>query len=92
MAASEGWNVSRIRAIFSEDDAEAISGIPLLTHWCSDTLIWHYNKDDDYLVKSCYWLAEFLAFYPGSFDASSISDWWRFLWKLHLPSKIKLFI
>lgn len=48
------WNVSVVQAMFKEDDVQIILGISCPRLGCSDRLVWHYEKEGIYLVKSGY--------------------------------------
>lgn len=48
------WNESFIRRNFTKDDAEVVLGIIPGSFTREDRLIWHYNKDREYTVKSGY--------------------------------------
>lgn len=51
------WKEKLIYQHFSKDDANIIMHIPLLRRLSEDILIWHYDKRENYLVKSGYQLA-----------------------------------
>ncbi|KAL5805000.1 hypothetical protein ACOSQ3_031800 [Xanthoceras sorbifolium] len=89
---SGSWNEQLIGNSFNADDAAAILGLPLSMQRQRDIQIWHFNANGAYSVKSGYWLAENSILRPGGSSSSSLTDWWRFLWKIHLPPKIKIFL
>ncbi|KAH7565254.1 hypothetical protein JRO89_XS09G0174600 [Xanthoceras sorbifolium] len=55
----------------------------------ADVLLWHYDKLGVYSVKSGYWLACDSLDRPSSSRFSESGSWWRFLWALHFPAKVK---
>ncbi|KAL5554428.1 hypothetical protein UlMin_041829 [Ulmus minor] len=56
-----------------------------------DTLLWHYDKSGQYTVRSGYWLANKCRSLASS-SATSLNSWWKRLWRLRVPSKIRVFI
>ncbi|KAL5861015.1 hypothetical protein ACOSQ4_002311 [Xanthoceras sorbifolium] len=91
ISASGGWNSIFIKSNFSCIDAEAILALPYPSAIVPDRLIWHYNKDGLFTVKSGYLLAEVSSSACCS-DSSKLFGWWNFLWKLQVLSKVKTFL
>ncbi|KAL5833037.1 hypothetical protein ACOSQ3_016711 [Xanthoceras sorbifolium] len=85
---SGGWNSSFIRSHFSPLDAAAILSLPSPSFSSPDRLIWHFNKDGLFSVKSCYWLAQ-ESDTANCSNSAELHAWWRFFWKLQVPAKIK---
>ncbi|KAL5556882.1 hypothetical protein UlMin_039118 [Ulmus minor] len=56
-----------------------------------DTLLWHYDKSGHYTVRSGYWLANKGRSVPSS-STVSLNSWWKRLWRLRVPAKIRIFI
>ena len=85
------WDETKIASFFLLDK-EIINAIPLSFIPSEDRLIWHYEKSRAYLVRSGYRMAlkEKLVDWGSSTD--QFSRWWRNLWKLVIPPKIKCFI
>lgn len=57
ITASGGWNESVLNELFDEEEKVAILNIPLVVSQAQDILVWHYNRNGRYSVKSGYWLA-----------------------------------
>ncbi|KAL5755309.1 hypothetical protein ACOSP7_023529 [Xanthoceras sorbifolium] len=57
-----------------------------------DTIQWHFSKDGLYSVHSGYHLAVGLVPSPSCLDDSSVVAWWKLLWQLRVPSKVKVFL
>ena len=80
---------------FHREDAEAILRIPLSHRNIPDSIVWLPNKDGEYTVKSGYFTArELESELDGRVESSGLRNrgcLWSMLWKLHLPSKIKIF-
>ncbi|KAL5854145.1 hypothetical protein ACOSQ4_003947 [Xanthoceras sorbifolium] len=83
-----------IREAFHEEEADAILSIPPSSHAAVDAICWHYKKRGSYSVKSGYWLSMQSDDSATSSSTSSASGlgWWKQIWELHLPPKIKFFI
>jgi hypothetical protein len=71
--------------------------IPLNNQGFDDFIAWSFNKNGRYSVQSGYYLQWRHSFggrggelaLPGS---SAINPIWKILWRLKLPSKIKIFL
>ncbi|KAK3221525.1 hypothetical protein Dsin_008550 [Dipteronia sinensis] len=79
---------------FCSDDVLAIISIPIGSNGRMDSLIWHYDVSGVFTVKSGYHLARNLLPQAGHSNSGSnpCNDWWKALWQLNLPLKIKIFI
>ncbi|KAK2652654.1 hypothetical protein Ddye_012510 [Dipteronia dyeriana] len=53
---SGGWNLDLLKLNFLDSDIEAILNIPLGSGTRDDTVIWHFEGNGVYSVKSGYWL------------------------------------
>ncbi|KAK3188605.1 hypothetical protein Dsin_028166 [Dipteronia sinensis] len=91
---SGGWDDRLIERSFSVDDTTAIKGIPVGSGSCGDSLIWHYNENGKFNVKSGYWVARNMEVHASSSNSgvSTNNSWWKKLWNLKIPLKIKIFI
>ena len=78
--------------MFGESDTSAILAIPTSPLGNPDVLRWHHSKDGEYTVRSGYWIAMSTVAVASPSDPSSAAAWWKSLWKLALPPKIKLFV
>ncbi|KAL1207014.1 hypothetical protein V5N11_029828 [Cardamine amara subsp. amara] len=50
------WDESKIHSLFN-DDIQHAQRMYIPHHSRADKLIWHYTKDDNYIVKLGYWLS-----------------------------------
>ncbi|KAK2661828.1 hypothetical protein Ddye_000402 [Dipteronia dyeriana] len=57
-----------------------------------DRRVWHLEKNGVYSVRSGNWLRRNLDSNLYQVNSSVVRVWWRKLWKLDIPTKIKLFI
>ncbi|KAL5800890.1 hypothetical protein ACOSQ3_032522 [Xanthoceras sorbifolium] len=89
---SHSWDLAKLDQVFVAADRDSILEIPLSFGECNDSLIWHFDKNGEYSVKSGYRVAaqEKLAL-KGSSSCPD-SKWWLALWNLNIPPKIKIFI
>jgi hypothetical protein len=54
----KGWNLSLVNEVFDEDEAKAISQIPLSPGLLKDRLIWMGTKNEEFTVRSAYHLSK----------------------------------
>ena len=87
------WRVELIHSIFHRDDAEAICRIQLSKRQVADSIIWSYNKNGNFSVKSAYKVSRRIQGEDrAKSSASSASKKiWQALWNLKIPNKIKVF-
>ena len=79
---------------FLSFEVSCIKAIPLCWTDQEDCLIWLACKDGDYSMKIGYQLlceAENSSAASSS-DSSKLTLFWKHIWKLHIPDKIKLFL
>ncbi|XP_022143319.1 uncharacterized protein LOC111013220 [Momordica charantia] len=79
--------------MFTYDEVKTILSIPLGIGLAADRLIWNFEKNGICTVKSDYKLAHMQS--PDTSASTSLSEclakWWKDVWQLNLPSKIKVF-
>ncbi|KAL0312260.1 UNVERIFIED_CONTAM: hypothetical protein Sradi_5625300 [Sesamum radiatum] len=82
------WDEPLIRAEFAPEDAECILNITPRGQDVEDELIWHYETNGRFSIRSAYRLA--LTFREeGSGSNSRIG--WQFIWKSKAPPKVLMF-
>ncbi|KAH9763516.1 reverse transcriptase domain-containing protein [Citrus sinensis] len=86
------WKEELIYQHFGKDDAEIIVHIPLPRQQNGDTLIWHYDKRGNYLVRSGYQLALKKKHQHIPSCSNQNPSQWNIIWKLLLPEKVKIFL
>jgi hypothetical protein len=90
-----GWNEEMLSDLFNTVDKNRIMQIPLHQQGFDDFIAWGFTKHGQYTVRSGYhmqWRHQFGTrqfVLPGS---SANNPVWKILWKLQIPSKIKIFI
>ncbi|KAK0606918.1 hypothetical protein LWI29_006286 [Acer saccharum] len=86
------WDIQKLDSIFLPIDKEVILSIPISVRGGDDCLSWHYDKNGIFTVKSGYWLALNLSIKNQPSPSSISQKWWKGLWHLDIPPKIKMFI
>lgn len=82
------WDIDLINDIFVARDVNLILSIPLQPT-ASDSWYWRKEKKGQYLVKSAYYLLQDL---KGVYQTNVNSGFWRKLWNLKIPPKVKNFL
>ncbi|KAL5545904.1 hypothetical protein UlMin_005591 [Ulmus minor] len=57
-----------------------------------DTLIWHHTRDGEFSVKSGYKVALSVDDVAECSNPQAANKWWKYLWNLKIPPKIRNFI
>lgn len=86
------WNKGLIRENFNPTDVVIILNIPLSIENKEDTIIWHYDKNGEYLVKSEYKVAMSMKERNDCSSSYRNGIWWKHLWKIQLLGKIIIFL
>lgn len=90
----EGWNDQVVDSLFLPFEAHKIRGIPLCVIEQEDCITWPRCRSGSYSVKSSYQLlceAE-LNDVPSSLNSDEVKSFWKCLWWLKVPNKIKVFL
>uniref|UniRef100_A0A803PYI0 Reverse transcriptase domain-containing protein n=1 Tax=Cannabis sativa TaxID=3483 RepID=A0A803PYI0_CANSA len=72
--------------------AELILAIPCSDWDFEDKILWHYSKNGEYTVKSVYRMASSLSTEQHQSNDHSLVQWWKKLWRLKIPPKVKHFV
>lgn len=86
------WNKCLVRDSFLWNEVSLILSIPCFYRLLPGKLLWHSDKLGCYFIKSGYYLAMSLSSNPSSFFLGVTESWWKYLWRIKVPSKIKLLI
>ncbi|KAL5738018.1 hypothetical protein ACOSP7_030779 [Xanthoceras sorbifolium] len=89
---SHSWDLTKLDQVFVAADRDSILEIPLSLADCNDSLIWHFDKNGEYSVKSGYRVAAQEKLSLKGSSSCLDSKWWLALWNLNIPPKIKIFI
>jgi hypothetical protein len=90
------WDESLIRDISNPLEAHKLLEIPLSQNLEEDFVAWHKTKSFTFSVRCAYY-SEWEHQYGGRIirrdgqGASSQNPMWEILWKLNVPSKVKIF-
>ena len=81
------WNIPMLRQHFLDVNVQQIMKIKLPYQSSEDTILWHYDREGEYSMKSGYNLA--VQIRDSKFAVSSRDDSYRLVavWKLHVPLK-----
>lgn len=90
---SGNWNERLLRENFAAQEAHCILSLPFNNIHAPDQFIWHFDKTDTFSINSGDMVAQNNFGTTGSSSSSLdiIMGWWKEVWKLSLPSKIKNF-
>ncbi|XP_020412870.1 uncharacterized protein LOC109947336 [Prunus persica] len=89
------WNVPLLKDIFWDKEVDAILQIPLASLAGHDCLIWHYERNGMYLVKSGYRLAGLEKDKMRGEPSARVdlnSKFWKKIWALKIPNENKFFL
>ncbi|KAF4400725.1 hypothetical protein G4B88_001280 [Cannabis sativa] len=76
---------------FHENDIPWIQGIPI-DLYMEDNLFWPFTPNGHYNVKSGYRVSRELNLHPTRCsNMAEIQKWWKMIWSLQLPPRMKLF-
>ncbi|KAE8769205.1 hypothetical protein D1007_59232 [Hordeum vulgare] len=94
---SRSWDEELIRHVFWPVDAERILTIALAIGMMSDFVSWHPAKRGSFSVRSTYHEEWDLQHgrklrRTNTHQTSSINPIWKTLWKLRIPSKVKIHV
>ena len=82
-----------VRQTFSPGDAISILGIPLSARLSADQFVWAYSPKGHFMVCSAYKvvLSSTSDLVPGPSNGQNSRAFWKSLWGLNVPNKIKNF-
>lgn len=84
------WDMVKLNQCLVQEDVEVIKGISISPsapdHW-----IWHYDGRGEYTVKSGYKLSMIHSQEVSLSEQGRKSRWWKKLWKIRVPNKVKVF-
>ncbi|KAG8473534.1 hypothetical protein CXB51_035814 [Gossypium anomalum] len=88
---SRTWNTDLIISTFNADVAKKILQIPLAETTYEDFQVWRGESSGEFSVRSAYKLLQEANSGPSNnYLQAETRDFYRKLWNLHLPSKIKI--
>jgi hypothetical protein len=89
-----------LETLFTPVDVEAILSIPVCTRRQEDFWAWHHERTGIFSVRSTYRMlvinkhhaTAYLENIAGRSDIKAEENEWVAIWKLNIPSKIKIFL
>jgi ribonuclease HI len=88
------WNTPIIKEIFQAEEAELICRLAVSPRSGEDRLIWNYNKNGDFSVRSAYHLAKdkFEVDKGSCSHRESSKPLWKAIWAIEGPKAAKSFL
>lgn len=85
------WKTSIVDALFLSHEAQTIKSIPLSSRLPADRLVWTETLNGLFSVSSCYKLASYRRIRVRVRRVTTFVEFWRKLWHLPIPHKIRHF-
>uniref|UniRef100_A0A803QCJ3 Reverse transcriptase domain-containing protein n=1 Tax=Cannabis sativa TaxID=3483 RepID=A0A803QCJ3_CANSA len=85
------WNRDKLTHYFDDFSVSSILKVPIGGLQRDDILVWNHEASGIFSVESAYHLANSASLPPSSSNPSFFTSWWKTLWNLSLPPKIKSF-
>ena len=88
------WKVGAVDALFLPHEVETIKAIPISTNLPEDKQIWAWSTNGVFSVKNAYWVASQMSLVEStisSSDGSQEKSFWKKLWQINVPHKIRHF-
>ncbi|GAU48804.1 hypothetical protein TSUD_406370 [Trifolium subterraneum] len=90
---TRSWNRNLISQIFSPFEAQQILNIPLSWRLPNDKLIWHWEKDGNFSVRSAHhMIKETDNLNIPEASSSNNQEIWKAVWKIKAPPSVKNFL
>ena len=91
---TQGWNVSLLNQIFSNEERAIIQSLPLSVTDQADLQIWWGTKNGIFSVRSAYHICKERELEQGVGGSSGgqKSSFWKSIWQLQIPNTEKLFL
>lgn len=94
-----GWDVTKVRNTFMPQEAQVILGIPISPRLPQDSLAWAWTPSGKFTINSAYKVAQLLLRvadhkleWGESSNNSGRQNFWKLIWSLNCPHKVKHFI
>ena len=88
------WKVGVVDALFLPHEVETIKAIPISTNLPEDKQIWAWSTNGVFSVKNAYGVASQMSLVKStvsSSDGSQEKSFWKKLWQINVPHKIRHF-
>ncbi|KAH1120608.1 hypothetical protein J1N35_003768 [Gossypium stocksii] len=87
------WKSEIVRRLFDEDQSNRILSIPLACQDTQDMLVWKHEASGQYSVKSGYraFVTDYMLTSSNNYyNTEDYKYFYKLLWELHIPGKIKI--
>ncbi|XP_075499758.1 uncharacterized protein LOC142538287 [Primulina tabacum] len=85
------WREPKIRELFPHHLVDDILAIPIALSQSEDHRFWLFDPRGKYTVRDGYKVATGFYEPPESSSTSRMEGWWKFLWALSIPPKVRIF-
>ncbi|GAA0175267.1 hypothetical protein LIER_28477 [Lithospermum erythrorhizon] len=94
------WDSGEVSRLMEGEEMNRVLSIPLSKHNIRDRVIWNHSRSGEYYTSSWYLTARDMrkngdlhGNYRGeSSRGGSVGSWWKELWSLKMPPRVKLFL
>ncbi|XP_060959099.1 uncharacterized protein LOC133030381 [Cannabis sativa] len=88
------WNIPLLQAHFQQDTINDILSLPPPDPSHPDAYFWQHSNSGHYSVKTGYHVAKQATnlTQPSSSNMETLTRWWKSLWSLPIPPKIRHFV
>lgn len=70
------WNINTLNLVFWQSDMRYILRIPLSREVAENQLIWHYDRNGRYTIKSEFWLAREITRRKSQISGDGVDKKW----------------
>ena len=91
--ATKKWDLSMLNGLFTTQEVELISSIPLCPNAVEDVVVWPFTPSGNYTVKSgTRFLTSDQAPLQNVINAQPEKEVWKLIWSLNVQSKVRNFL
>ena len=91
--ATKKWDFNMLNGLFTSQEVELISSIPLCPNAVEDVVVWPFTPSGTYTIRSGTWfLTSDQASYQPVVTAQLENDVWKLIWSLNVQSKVRNFL
>lgn len=89
---TRSWDIDRLKQVFWPMDVHAILSLSLSWSIAKNWLIWHYDRRGVYSIKTGYQCGLNSKLIQECSVSEQNTWWWKRLWNLNIPPKVKVFL
>ena len=91
--AMKKWDLNMLNGLFTTQEVELISSIPLCPNVVEDVIVWPFTPSGNYTVRSgTRFLTTDQAPYQPVVTAQPENEVWKLIWSLNMQSKVRNFL